>query len=170
MATERYVECRKCGPVPVKASLFDTLLEHSRNGSVACPPCSTQTALRLRFAFGLGAGHPDCTVLKCFVPRRPEKWKDLGGHAVTFYPFLVILKRHPRKRAVWLPYWHIVGGKRRRITKYGQWAPFMDEHLFADLLRQARENGYLVRRSAVRPSFGSGANRSPRSKHPRKSG
>ena len=49
-------------------------------------------------------------------------------------------------------------------------AYWIDEHLFADLLDQARENGYLVRRSAIRPSFGSGANRSPRSKHPRKSG
>jgi hypothetical protein len=63
---------------------------------------------------------------------------------VTFYPFLVVLQRHGREHAAWLPYWHTIEKHGRKPTqKYGQWAPFMDFGLFADLLTQARAKGYL---------------------------
>lgn len=100
--------------------------------------------LHLRFDFGLDAVGKDQVVEAAFVPRNPESWPDSLGRTVTFWPFLVITRREKRDRAVWLPYWHIVEDGPRRISKYGQWAPFMDDVLFADLLRQARDSGRLL--------------------------
>jgi hypothetical protein len=75
-----------------------------------------------------------------------ERWTDRrNGSGVCFYPFLVVLKRHGREHAAWLPYWHIVTYKNGRVKKkFGQWAPFMDEHLLYDLLKQARDHGFLA--------------------------
>jgi len=49
-----------------------------------------------------------------------------------------VVLRRGRTRAYWLPYWHVEAGK----EKYGQWAPFMNERSFKDLLLQARQKGY----------------------------
>jgi hypothetical protein len=128
----------------VPDTLFDALKEYANVGQPACARCGMPMSLRLRFAFGLGAGDTECTVAACFVPRQLEQWSDATGQGVTFYPFLVVLQRHGREAAVWLPYWHVVATGRSLTTKYGQWAPFMDEHLFRDLLAQARQSGYLA--------------------------
>jgi hypothetical protein len=32
----------------------------------------------------------------------------------------------------------------RGLEKYGQWAPFMDAHLFDDMLAQARAAGFVA--------------------------
>lgn len=100
--------------------------------------------LHLRFDFGLDAVGKEQVVEAAFVPTSRETWEDSKGRKVEFWPFLVITRRNTRGRAVWLPYWHIVHDGERRISKYGQWAPFMDAVLFADLLRQAREAGRLL--------------------------
>ncbi|RMG26793.1 MAG: hypothetical protein D6724_01035 [Armatimonadetes bacterium] len=100
------------------------------------------TELRLRFDFGLNAPDRACTVRDCFAPRQLESWNEADGSRVTFYPFLVILQRHGRELAAWLPYWHTIDNGFRTVQKYGQWAPFMDFRLFADLLNQAAEKGY----------------------------
>jgi hypothetical protein len=68
---------------------------------------------------------------------------DQQGRRVTFWPFLVFTQRDGRERAVWLPYWHTIEDGGTRISRYGQWAPFMDGHLFTNLLDQARAAGYL---------------------------
>lgn len=144
MATNRYLDCGKCGPTLITISLFEALLDHARHGPPTCPRCHQAAGLRLKFAFGLNAPDSDCTVQECFVPTEPQSWKDAGGNTVTFYPFLVLVHRHGRKIAAWLPYWHLVEYGRKTKMKYGQWAPFMDEHLFIDLITQAREKGYCV--------------------------
>lgn len=48
----------------------------------------------------------------------------------------------PRK-TTWLPYWHTDGHGDRQRRMYGQWAPYMDLVVFADLLVQAHRRGYL---------------------------
>ena len=98
----------------------------------------------MSFAFGLDAGGKDQVVEAAFVPEATEDWTDRQGRHATFWPFLVVARRDGRSRAVWLPYWHIVEDGKKRISKYGQWAPFMDDHLFASLLAQARASGYLT--------------------------
>lgn len=122
---------------------MDALLSLERNRFLRCSKCDAPATLRLKFDFGLNAPDSECTVLDCFVPRRPESWKATDEANVTFYPFLVIVQRHGRNLAVWLPYWHVVErGGRVTQKKYGQWAPFMDFHLFKDLLDQAQAKGY----------------------------
>lgn len=142
MATSRTYVCTQCKSRRPAGGMFDALQAVVRRRAPSCPECDRDTELHFRFAFGLGATHADCTILDAFLPSRPEAWRD-GHNRITFYPFLVIVRRHGRKTAVWLPYWHLVEGKRRTIKKYGQWAPFMDAHLFRDLLRQARRRGYF---------------------------
>jgi hypothetical protein len=97
-----------------------------------CPICGRAMELLLYFDFGLDIGRTKCRVLDVFLPKRRIGWND-----VVFYPFLVVLRRG-RTRAYWLPYWHVEAGK----EKYGQWAPFMNERSFKDLLLQARQKGY----------------------------
>jgi hypothetical protein len=72
--------------------------------------------------------------------RGPTVWAVL----VTFYPFLVVTRQIGGGACVWLPYWHVVAGGSTSQRKYGQWAPFMDEDLFTDLMRQARHSGRLA--------------------------
>jgi hypothetical protein len=108
-----------------------------------CGSCGEKTTLQLKFAFGLDATDAEAEVRAVFRPRRLESWRNKKREKVTFVPFLVILRRGNRKDAAWLPYWHLVEKGKRRATKYGQWAPFMDAHLFEDLLSQARKAGYL---------------------------
>jgi hypothetical protein len=97
----------------------------------------------LEFEFGLGAPDKRAAVVGSFLPKVPEAWRDRNGASVTFYPFLVVVERYGRERATWLPYWHVIEHEGRRQTKYGQWAPFMDRHLFEDLVAQAVRAGML---------------------------
>jgi hypothetical protein len=119
-------------------SLFETLLEYTEGNRKNCPE-HKECELQLTFPFGLGAKDNRCTVLDCFTIKEPEQWSN-NGSVVKFYPFLVILKRHNKNTAVWLPYWHVVDGKKK---KYGQWAPFMNMELFMKLLSQAKRKGYI---------------------------
>jgi hypothetical protein len=144
MGTERFYTCDKCGPTRVSERLFQVLCDHARKGGPPCPRCNGPAALQLGFSFGLNAGDRESTVRDCFLPQELEKWKDTSGDTVTFYPFLVIVDRHQRELAVWLPYWHTVEDGHGTKLKYGQWAPFMDEHLFLDLVSQARKKGYFA--------------------------
>jgi hypothetical protein len=123
--------------------LLDLLLAQAQGDPHRCPRCGAEAKLRLKFEFGLGARDSECTVLASFIPQKLESWSQPDGTAITFYPFLVILQRHGRKLAAWLPYWHVIDGDGKRTRKYGQWAPFMDFELFADLLNQARQSGYF---------------------------
>ena len=144
MATRRFLVCAQCGPSPGRGKLFDVLLARAREQPLLCSKCGALATLRLKFAFGLNGADSECTVRDCFVPRVLESWKERDGRDVTFYPFLVIVQRHGRELAAWLPYWHVVDRAHRPVTKYGQWAPFMDFHLFADLLSQARAKGHFT--------------------------
>lgn len=118
--------------------MFDALRDFSK--SQKCPKCgAAHRDLHLIFDFGLNASNSDCTVLASFTHKKPESWKDKDGSKVEFYPFLVVLRRHGRQKAVWMPYWHLVHKKKRIIKKYGQWAPFMDMDLYKDLLKQAKK-------------------------------
>jgi len=143
MATIREWYCEgSCRPEKA-GQLFDALLSIAEGKGHDCPVHRIPCKLRLTFAFGLDAKDSVCTVLGTFRPRKPESWLDLNRKRIYFFPFLVVLRRHGRKQAVWLPYWHRVGSKNARM-KYGQWAPFMDEHLFCELLAQARRKGFFV--------------------------
>ena len=147
MATKRYYFCQECGSAEVSDGLFDLLLAMTQNDRQSCPQCFGPCELRLKFAFGLNAQNAECTFLHSFLPAKLESWKDRKGHPVIFYPFLVMVKRHGRATAAWLPYWHVVQDGPKKIKKYGQWAPFMNFHLFADLIAQARSKGYLKKLS-----------------------
>ena len=145
MATKRYHVCRECGErYGFAESLFDVLLNHTRGKKQLCTKDNAECYIQLQFPFGLDAADTQCNLLDCFVPRRIETWKDKKSREVAFYPFLVILRRHNRNLAIWLPYWHIVNSQKRRIIKYGQWAPFMDLKLFRSLIAQAKMKGYVL--------------------------
>jgi hypothetical protein len=142
MATGRFLICDQCGPSLAGGTLFDVLLARAHGRPQHCAHCGSPTGLQLKFDFGLNAADSECTVRDCFVPRQLESWNETDESKVTFYPFLVIVQRHGRELAAWLPYWHVVERGKKPAKKYGQWAPFMDLHLFADLLDQARARGY----------------------------
>lgn len=144
MATVREWVCRR-GCRKHAGSLFSALLDLAREQQRNCATHELSQVLQLRFDFGLNAQHKISTVLGCFTPRRPPSWKGANGRPVQFFPFLVVVRRHGKREAAWLPYWHLVGtrGRKEPIKKYGQWAPYMDMHLFHDLLRQARSRGFL---------------------------
>lgn len=142
MATTRRWRCAKCNSAEPVGRLFDALLAISESRPPKCDSCHTPHELRMEFELGLDASHPRCVVLDAFVPTHLGTWPDGAGNKVTFYPFLVVVRRLGRGMAVWLPYWHLVEGS-HRIMKYGQWAPFMDLHLFEALLLQARDKGYF---------------------------
>lgn len=137
MATVRKFVCSKCDPVHA-GNLFKALYALATTGTPVCPNCGRRRRLTLTFDFGLNASHSKCTVLAAVLPETIRSWKLKNGARVRFYPFLVVLKRHGRGRAVWMPYWHLVGKGRTPIMKYGQWAPFMDLELFQSLLARAR--------------------------------
>jgi len=141
MATIRQYICKNCPPKNA-GRLFDALKKKAKGKILECQKCGMPyDSLRLKFDFALGATNSECTVLDCFLPKDIAKWKD-GKKTVEFYPFLVIVKRHGKENATWLPYWHIIKDKEKKTIKYGQWAPFMDSHLFNSLLEQAKKKGY----------------------------
>ena len=142
MATERHFEC-ECGHSRC-ISLFDALRDFQKRR--ACAGCGQPKRLHLTFPFEVGVGPTKCEVLAAFLPRKREQWHDRSGKLITFYPFLVVLKRERRKEAFWLPYWHDRAGTKL----YGQWAPFMDAYLFRDLLTQARKADFVLNVSIFR--------------------
>lgn len=142
MATDRYYTCLKCGKRSHPHRLFDALLDFSKSAPKC--QCGEVSELRVVPPFGLEAGSPDCKVLHVFLPKPPVSWELESGNKVTFYPFLVILRRAGEKgNSGWLPYWHVEDGGGTMKTKYGQWAPFMDDPQFESLVSQAREQGYF---------------------------
>ena len=143
MGTQRFLICSDCGRFPAKGQLFKLLLRQAGGAIEQCPKCQKVMALGLTFSFGLNAPFPECTVRDCFSPRKPQSWTETDGSLVTFYPFLVVLNRHGKDLAAWLPYWHVVARANGPQYKYGQWAPFMDARLFQDLLQQAQSKGYF---------------------------
>lgn len=136
MATERQFVCSRKHRswVPV---LLEALRQAATHSIPACPICGGPRALRLRFAFGLGAQVRWWNVERSLFPRRPITWQD-HGHRVTHYPFLVLLRAADGDRAVWLPYWHQLRKGRAVRAKYGQWAPFIGIREFRHLVRAAR--------------------------------
>ena len=145
MATKRFWKCPGCRNETKANGLFDALLGVAKGKRHQCSCCETPCDLDLKFDFGLGAKDSHCTVLGCFLPESLQKWPDDNtGQRVTFYPFLVVLHRHPHRKAIWLPYWHLVGDGEAVTKKYGQWAPFMDLTLFNSLVAQARDAGHVL--------------------------
>ncbi len=134
--TWRDYVCNKCHHKVRSGNLFNAL-KNFHTGTPKCQECEGATQLLLQFDFGKGVGRTQCTVLDVFLPARSTKW-----NGVVFYPFQVVLKRG-RTTAYWLPYWHVEGGKKY----YGQWAPFIHERMFKDLLSQAQKMGYLRSRA-----------------------
>jgi hypothetical protein len=147
MATEWAFHCRRCQKkTQAKTLLYDALLELSKSAN-NCQECGQAQELHLAFDFGLEAGRRECTVLDVFVPSEPPSWPKQDGKRVTFFPFLVAVEQcidGNKSRAFWLPYWHIEqAADGARHTKYGQWAPFMDDDLLESLVQQARRKGYF---------------------------
>ncbi len=146
MATKRIYKCGACGGDGSKAgALFEALCNVARGMSPSCNACNGPTNLHFEHSFGLGVGATKSEVKAIYLPKKLESWNDSDGSKVIFYPFLVVLCREGRKDAFWMPYWHKVekpNGK--TINKYGQWAPFMDAHLFESLVSQAQADGYVI--------------------------
>jgi len=144
MATERYWRCEGCGHEQWAGQLFPSLLAVAEKKIQACGKCGKPRHLRLIFDHGLGVGKHPCKTLAAYYPRRKVEWTN-GSANVRFYPFLVILRSEKEHyQAAWLPYWHVVEDAGTKKHKYGQWAPFIGEREFKDLLRQAKEDGYMV--------------------------
>lgn len=144
MATERYYRCEPCCKEHrTYEQLFVTLSNFSTcQQGPGCGVCGREQELHVVMNFGLGAGPQRFRVLRAFLPEQPESWQHPEDQTpVTFYPFLVILRPlGQRGRSFWLPYWHRHGA----TMKYGQWAPFVDDPQFSDLVGKARENGYCL--------------------------
>jgi hypothetical protein len=135
MATGCLFHCTKCNQQIHAGNLFDCLIIVANDNCPVCPSCNAKA---------LGAGGRECTVLDCFLPDKPDRWRDEdSGQDVTFYPFLVITMTENGKVA-WLPYWHVTGKGSDVRKKYGQWAPSMDLSTFQELVEKARAKGYLT--------------------------
>lgn len=147
MATGKYYFCEKCQRRTTTPRLFDTLRDFSHSKSAPkCNACGQEQQLHVVLPFGLSAGTADCKALSAFLPSELLSWEH-NGERVTFYPFLVVLQRAgDTSYSAWLPYWHLHGNKR----KYGQYAPFMDDPQFMDLVRQAQQRGYWNDAAAAR--------------------
>lgn len=140
MATQSWLECSACTIPPPWAPLFDQLKQIADGERCSC---GEPLRLTLKFAFALGAGRNACTVVAAFRPRTTTglTWQN-AGEQVEFFPFLVLTTDPTETEAAWLPYWHVTTGT-RKVLKYGQFAPYMDMHIFIDLLNQARQAGCL---------------------------
>ncbi len=150
MATQRYYLCRRCQQKAHAGKLFQALSNFSSQAPI-CNTCRETRELHLIFSWGLEAGSVDHRVLHVFVPESCVKWDGENGREITFHPFLVVMQRDGEGgHSFWLPYWHIVNTDGRIETKYGQWAPCMEDEQFQSLIAQAHAKGYLE--SVVRMS------------------
>lgn len=146
MATGKYYFCETCQRRSATPRLLDTLRDFSEaNSAPPCHACGQEQELHVVLPFGLSAGMADCKVLSAFLPRELLSWEH-EEEKVTFFPFLVVLQRAgDDSYSAWLPYWHLHGNRR----KYGQYAPFMDDPQFIDLVRQAQQRGYWNAKTSV---------------------
>lgn len=143
MATARKLVCEKCQSSEDAGPLFDALEQLGKKEVPPCKTCKAARQIHLVLDFGLDAGGKESIALAAFLPTKLDSWKDSKARDVTFHPFLVITAGSGGDRAVWMPYWHIVIEGNKRISKYGQWAPYMDLGLFVDLVDQATASGLL---------------------------
>ena len=139
--------CLKCGE-PQWPSLFEALFDKAHDG-LKCPKpeCNgAELEMQLTFTFGLYG-----KVLAAFLPDDINDWDEGEGEAKEhweFYPFLVViesLNKNEPGQQVWLPYWHEVTLLKDNSvrTPYGQFAPCLDIDGFQQLLKKAKEKGYL---------------------------
>jgi hypothetical protein len=147
MATVSRFICEPCGRNIGAWDTIDVFLHWiDQRCAPACRKCNQPYQFHLEFPFAFGADGR-MRVVDVFAPRTPCTWTTEDHHRIDFRPFLVIGETRDAtpKRTAWLPYWHLdtpPAGKTHR--KFGQWAPNMDLVLFAELVDQARENGYLL--------------------------
>jgi hypothetical protein len=144
MATSRWYQCPTCKKREWAGSLFHALRK-LRDGSTPVLACHQAVPrLQLEFDFALGATGNCVDAIAAFLPTQSCSWPDEHNRTVTFYPFLVVMQNQEQRRSYWLPYFHVIdvgGGK--SVIRYGQWAPFLGDDLFIDLLSQAKRAGYL---------------------------
>jgi hypothetical protein len=143
VATGKYNVCNRGHREWVEITLFDALCDIQQGKARYCK-CGGRSHLELTFEFGRGKYPHKCKVLAAFLPKRLDNSWVEGKFQRSFYPFLVIVKSIDEShRSIWLPYWHVDKPKKgASIPKYGQWASFVSERLFASLVRQARAKGY----------------------------
>jgi hypothetical protein len=134
--TAQYFYCNPCRKkCVVHQKLFDTLNNFSKVSPEECPDCGQPLELHLGLDFQLGIGDGDFTVVHAFVPEKLESWLGEEEEEVTFYPFLVVLRRAGEARQFfWMPHWHVTG----RDARYGQHAPCLDQAQFDSLVAQAQ--------------------------------
>jgi DNA-directed RNA polymerase subunit RPC12/RpoP len=139
MATDVEYLCLNCGQTQWY-SLFEGLSAKASDG-LKCSNCEHDLELHLTFALGFHG-----RVAGAFVPDDVSGWDEEEEHW-EFYPFLVILeslKEGDPESQVWLPYWHKVIAKDGSVrTPFGQWAACLEIGAFNQLLRKAKEHGYL---------------------------
>jgi len=145
MATDAYFQCTACNHYEYPPSMFAGLLVVAEAHVEPCPDCRSKRIFQLDFSFATDEKPRRCRVRAAFTPSGDDRprWKQ-GRELVEFFPFLVVLEQLDyTDDAVWLPYWHIKRRRSAERTLYGQWAPFMDQSLFAELTRRARVAGFI---------------------------
>lgn len=143
MATKRFYRCVTCNSAEGVGSLFQALQSVVENTISRCKKCDGRREVVLEFSHGLGIGQRECRVLSAYLPSQNISWGS-SSREVSFFPFLVVLDvPKDNFHAVWLPYWHVIKDVSGVKHRYGQWAPFIGEEYFEDLLRQANRDGYL---------------------------
>lgn len=143
MATQRWWRCDHCRVDREAGPLLPALKAVADSSVPSCPECSRPRRLRLKLDLAFRAGGTSCDVIASFYPRPPQSWQLNASEIVTYLPFLVVGDADNGERVVWLPYWHVVSRDGRELTRYGQWAPYLDRRVFADLVRQAQCAGIL---------------------------
>lgn len=145
--TDRNYFCINCKKTRTWiGTLYDALFDNANGILHTCDKCSNPLAIELKFYFKKGAGDRECKVLASFLPDNISRWKDENDNDIYFYPFMIIVEAlEGGDLSFWLPYWHIVKDHNGKVLgrNYGQWAPFMDEGIFASLLDKAKIAGYL---------------------------
>ena len=144
MATQRYYICPHCKNKQWPATLFDALRDCATGNIPKCMNCDIESDLHLTFSFGLDVGDHPAKVVAAFFPDNISSWEDAQGAFIEFYPFLVVVQSlEEGHKSIWLPYWHIRSHENRVEKKYGQWAPFIHEGSFLEMLDKARNAGLL---------------------------
>ena len=134
--TSQFLSCLHCHKkYPIHQKLFDTLYDFQKNAPEDCPVCGGRRELHLTLDFQLGGGDGDFKVVSALLPDKLESWLGEEEEEVTFYPFLVTLKRASDGRQFcWLPYWHVTG----KEARYGQHALCLDDVQFQSLIEQIK--------------------------------
>lgn len=98
-----------------------------------CPACGGTQEPHLTLDFQLGAGDANFKVVPALLPDKAESWMGGEEEEVTFYPFLVGLRR--RWQTVLRPYWHATGTEAR----YGQYTVCLEQSQFDSLTEQIHD-------------------------------